>query len=257
MKPESLHLLITRPEAQASVWAQQLQSLGITVSLQPMLLIEPVEDAAAQRQIMNRILNFDQYQKAIFISQNAVTYGLQWLDKYWPQLPIGVEFFAIGQATFDLLQQGIEQGTVYSAASAMNSETLLELKQLADVSDQKIIIFRGQGGRDFLATELQQRGAQIDYCELYTRQTPVQSPQKVHKDFRSSEKQRITVVHSGETLANLCSIIEADDLLWLQQQPLLVPGQRVAQLAHKAEFTQVIVAENATHDSMLEALYER
>lgn len=249
------HFLVTRPLAQAQPWAKQLEALGASVTLQPMLVIEPVSSEQDQRAIINRILAFDEYQKAIFISQNAVHYGLQWLDEYWPQLPIGVEFFAIGKVTAERLFEQTEL-LVQSATQAMNSEALLELQALQTLQDQKILIFRGQGGRDYLAKELEARGASVDYCELYQRKAPSKE-QALNQVFRQTSKQAVVVVHSGETLGNLQSMIQGDDLLWLQQQPLLVPGQRVAQLAKSAGFSRTIVAENATHESMLEALYEQ
>lgn len=237
---------------QAQPWAEQLQALGATVSLQSMMLIEPVTEPSTQQAIKTHILAFDEYHKAIFISQNAVKYGLQWLDQYWPQLPVGVDFFAIGKATATLL---VNSGIIVSEATeAMNTEALLEHPSLQDVSQQKILIFRGQGGRHQLAEVLTSRGADVSYCELYTRQAP--PPQALDQSFKNTVKQAVTVVHSGETLENLCQVMSSEELAWLQQQPLLLPGARVADIAHRAGFHHKIVARNATHDSMLEALYE-
>lgn len=257
----NLHILITRPEAQARPWAKQLEALGASVSLQPMMRIVPLADAASERAIINGILAFAEYQKAIFISQNAVHYGLGWLDQYWPQLPIDVQFFAIGQATAELLEQGIGQGAfdagylAHSATSAMNSEALLAHPHLANIDGEKILIFRGKGGRTVLAEQLSARGALVDYCELYERQKPT-GLQALASSFRHSDKQPILAVHSGETFNNICQAIDPQDLSWLQQQPVLLPGQRVATQAQEAGFTHTIVADNACHNSMINALSE-
>ncbi len=257
------HFLVTRPKAQAHPWMKQLQSLGATVTWQPMLEILPLEETAARQAIVDRVLMFAEYQKAIFISQNAVHYAVQWLDQYWPQLPIDTQFFAIGKATAELLDSNIGAGSsdasylAHSAYSSMNSEALLSHPDLQHIDGQKIIIFRGEGGRNILADELRARGAVVDYCELYQRSLPNETSQALNKDYRHTSKQAVTAVHSGETLSNLCSIIQSDDLLWLQQQPLLVPGLRVAEQARMAGFQQVITAQNATHDSMIKALNER
>lgn len=258
---DNLHILITRPKAQAQPWAEQLQALGASVSLQPMMSIEPLTDPESERAIINAILAFAEYQKAIFISQNAVHYGLQWLDQYWPQLPIDVQFFAIGQATANLLEQGIGEGGLdagylaHSATSAMNSEALLAHPDLQDIEGQKILIFRGKGGRTLLAEQLTARGAVVEYCELYERQKP-SGVQYLDTVYRSTSKQAVLVVHSGETLDNVCCLLDPSDLAWLQQQPVLLPGQRVAERAQHAGFEHIIVAENACHDSMINALSE-
>ncbi|ODS23234.1 hypothetical protein AB835_10040 [Candidatus Endobugula sertula] len=253
---DNYHLLVTRPEDQAVPWVKQLKALGASVSLQPMMVIKPVTEVSAKQRITNHILAFDTYQKAIFISQNAVKYGLQWLDQYWPQLPMGVAFFAIGKATLAALENNTMQLDIHSASEAMNSEALLSHKHLQHINGENIIIFRGQGGRRYLAEQLRERGANVDYCELYQRVAPSHSLQPLEPTFKSSDKQTVLVVHSGETLENLCNIIEQNDLLWLLKQPILLPGERVAELAANAGFSQRIVAHNATHNSMIEALYD-
>lgn len=248
------HLLVVRPEWQAQQWAGQLQALGAQVSQQPMMQIAPLTDDASQRAIINRILGFAEYQKAIFISQNAVVYGMEWLDQYWPQLPVEMSYFAIGQATAERLAGSMQTGMLYeSPLQAMNSEALLMHPELESVSGEKIIIFRGKGGRTHLADALQARGAQVDYCEVYQRQTP-QGISSLEASFRSTTRCAVMAVHSVETLGNVCAFIASDDLQWLKQQTLLVPGQRVAEAASAAGFQFLCIADNATHESMIDAL---
>jgi len=151
----------------------------------------------------------------------------------------------------------METGMLYqSPHQAMNSEALLAHPKLQTVSDEKIIIFRGQGGRTHLADVLRARGAHVDYCEVYQRQSPQQAV-VLNADFRHTQRRAVTAVHSVETLDNVCRFIAADDLIWLKQQALLVPGQRVAEVASVAGFQSIYVAENATHDSMIAALCAR
>jgi uroporphyrinogen-III synthase len=258
------HVLVTRPMAQATPWAEQLRALGASVTVQPMLAIEALTDAASKQQITDRVLAFAEYQKAIFVSQNAVYYGLQSLDQYWPQLPLDVAFFAIGKVTAARLEDGIKQGVWCSSHgatngatnSAMDSETLLAHEQLHSIEGEKILIFRGKGGRTILAEQLRARGARVDYCELYARRCPENASPRLDEDYRHTNKQAIVTVHSGETLANLCRIIQTDDLCWLREQVIVLPGQRVAEQAIAAGFGKVIVAANASHDSMVKALSE-
>jgi uroporphyrinogen-III synthase len=248
------HLLVVRPQTQGQQWATTLEAMGATVSLQPMMNIVPLTDAVSEREIINHVLGFAEYQKVIFISQNAVTYGMQWLDQYWPQLPIDIEFFAIGQATAELLEVHMQAGILhYSPEQAMNSEALLAHAKLQQVSEDKILIFRGKEGREYLAEQLMARGAIVAYCDLYQRQSPSQ-PAPLIDAFRHTQKQPVLAVHSGETLENVCEKINAEDVAWLKQQPVLLPGERVADMARQAGFTNVITAKNATHESMVAAL---
>ena len=73
---QGLHLLVTRPIDQAHIWSQQLRALGAVVTLQPMLVIEPLTDKSSTDRIANVVRQLDSFHKIIFISQNAVLYGV-------------------------------------------------------------------------------------------------------------------------------------------------------------------------------------
>jgi len=261
----------TRPDAQAEKWRQALQAAGAEVLRLPLMVIEPVTEAAAEQAIKDRILSLADYQHAIFVSQNAAFFGLQWLDQYWPQLPYRTRFYAVGSATAARLTdygcQVIEPG------NTMNSEALLALPSLQSLTHEKIMIFRGCGGRPLLADQLRERGAQVDYCELYHRVFPraealerLMSPSTV--DLSHSEG-KVIALHSGEALQNwnqlLQDFVQAQEMNNNQQQlpynlehlrgiSLVVPGQRVAQLAQGLGFTRILIAENASDQAMLQAL---
>ncbi|MGH1439921.1 MAG: uroporphyrinogen-III synthase [Cellvibrionaceae bacterium] len=251
-----LHILVTRPEAQALPWAAQLNALGARTVVQPMLAIEALTQDKDNQAIKNRLLNLDKYQKAIFVSQNAVEYGVEWIDEFWPQLPTRLAFFAVGETTAHLLSAKLEYlgASVCAAKHAMNSEALLELNELQDVKGDNILIFRGQGGRTHLGKSLEARSALVDYCELYARVLPKQIDTHKINTLCTSTLSTVVAVHSGETLHNLCEAVETTQLEWIKQQALLIPGDRVANIAKTLGFNTLIIAENATHESMIGAL---
>lgn len=263
-------VIITRPEPQARQWAASLESHGINSTNLNVLEIVPITDATSEtdgneervRAIKNRILDFDLYQKAIFVSQNAVEYGMQWIENYWPQLPIGIDFFAVGATTAKKLSDyGIAvTDLAVSGNGGMTSEDLLRAPGLREVEGQKIIIFRGCGGRGHMGDELRQRGAWVDYCELYERRLPVsaaQQLQQLHEKIVAGTRQHLLSVHSGESLENVLQLLQSasplvkDEVLSL---PLLVPSQRVAANAAAKSFANIICAENATDEAMTRAL---
>ena len=253
---KGLHLFVTRPQAQARPWAEKLKRLGALVTCEPMLSISSLEDEVSTQAIKNQVLALDEYQKIIFVSQNAVAFAMPWIDKYWPQLPCGLDFFAIGSSTAAALNKALVSfdASVASPTQAMNSEALLALPELRHVENQQVLIMRGQGGRTYLGESLQQRGARVNYCELYERQIPDTIDDNKIREFTHSTALPVAIVHSGETLNNLCAVLSVDDLHWFKEQLLLVPGERVAQQARLMGFQLLIIAENATHESMIEAL---
>ena len=100
---------------------------------------------------------------------------------------------------------------------------------------------------------LSQRGARVDYCELYERQFPPQAAEQV-ADLDWGQSGDLVAVHSGEALDNWYSLVEQQaSQVWLQL-PTLVPGERVAKKAAALGFTCTIEAYNASDTAMLEAL---
>ncbi len=253
-----LRVIITRPQAQAKPWQEALERHGMAAECVPAMVIEPISLDAEKQRLKNLIVDFDQFQKAIFVSQNAVRYGLEWLNSYWPQLPEGVDYFAVGASTARLLEadaidvQAAHNGINSTANSAMNSEALLKLLDTQLRPSDKVIIFRGCGGRPFLGDELESRGCKVSYAELYHRLLPEQSTAKLAA-LKLGDGD-ILSVHSGESLQNLLELLTRAQVKYWAQLPLLVPGARVAAMAAECGFETIIEAENASDKSMYLAL---
>lgn len=261
----SLRIVITRPGQQAEAWAQQLQSLGFQT--ESIALLE-IRELALEHQInliKEKVLHLDNYQKVIFVSQNAVAYGMRWIENFWPQLPVGLEYFAVG-ATTAMRLTGYDLPVADLAISEtgdMTSEALLQAPQLQHVQDEKILIMRGLNGRGHLAEELRLRGAKVDYCEVYERYLPSGAASQLQQLFDREEVHAGSIVfsvHSGESLKNMLLLVNQlkhtmPDLLGqLNACPLLVPSARVEIMAKESGFIRTICAHNATDKAMTAAL---
>ena len=252
-----MRVWITRPAAQAvktqALLASLANSLGddaLTTWVQPVMSIRPLPELSPpQRQ---QLLDLDQYHFAIFVSQNAVAFGMSAIDQFWPQLPEGIQWLAVGQASAKaLVEQGLD---AMAPTSAMDTEALLELPALEDLRDQKIIIFKGVGGRTTMAELLSARGARVDYCELYQRVRQEQATDALRASNFGLEENDLTLAYSGESVEYILATVEQAGRLELLNRLLIVPGARVAAIAHKRGFKQVVVAENATDQAMLKPL---
>jgi uroporphyrinogen-III synthase len=251
-------VLVTRPAAQQQSLCDALTQAGFDAIGLPMLHIVPIAaNATAAQAIKNRVLALDNYQHVIFISANAVECGMTWLTTHWskhrgrPQWPAAIRWYAIGRATAQQLASyaidAVEGG------DAMNSETLLANPQLLKVSGQRILIVRGIGGRETLAHTLRERGAQVDYCEVYERHAASYATPQLQAFFAGGE--RAIIANSGETLLALLAQADVEQRRdALLQTPVIVPGERVAQLAMEKGFTNVVTAKNASADATIAAL---
>jgi len=258
-------VLVTRPAAQAQAWRTTLAQHGFGSVAVPMLELVPVSAPEQVEALKARVLNFDHYQKVVFVSRNAVAHAMEWLDTYWPQLPVGIEYFGVGSTTAEALRE--LDMPISAPGGAMNSEALLldPALQVDKVTGQRVLIFRGVGGRPYLAQELQQRGAQVDFAELYERCHPAGATEQLREAFADPgvwRQKQIVALHSGESLHNYRKSLDQlgqnagqQSLAQaLEQLPVLVPGQRVAELARELGFAHILTAENATDASMLATL---
>lgn len=255
-------IVIGRPLAQAREWQKLLQERGAKTQLLPVMEIVPVDEPAQQQAIKTKVLALADYNKVVFVSRNAVQHAMEWVDRYWPQLPAGLEYFAVGSATADAARDwGLN---IAAAGEAMNSEAMLELPGLRDVQQQKILIFRGVGGRNFFSEQLRRRGARVDFCELYQRRIPAEAEHYLNQlmtawELRRSKRTWVLALHSGESLQNLTRLLaeKANPQFSAQiknEALCLVPGERVGDLAQQLGYRNVLVALNATDAEMAQTL---
>ncbi len=235
------------------MWAQLLENAGFPVVEAPLMVIEPVSEPIALQAVRDLMLNFDQFQKVIFVSQNAVQVAFGWLEDYWPQLPVGVQYFAVGTKTAEAVAAyGVEAAF---PDHTMDSDALLALPALQSVWGEKILICRGRGGLPRMGEVLHQRGAIVRYCELYERRLPATALDDVMAAWQGTQANEadIVPVFSGETLQHLVTVL---DRLGVGGRALrlVVPGRRVAELAASLGFGTVVSAANASEPAMLEAL---
>lgn len=247
-----LGVWVTRPEPQARDSSRAIQRCGGRPCCLPLVAIEPVEDEAAVLAIKRVILDLDQYDAALFISSNAARLGMQWIDSYWPQLPQDLSAFAIGPGTAEVLREFT--WPVYLPESGVTSEDLLALPQLQQVEGWRLALFRGEGGREKLAASLRERGAEVDYVELYRRRNLEHDPAEVAR-MLETERIEVIVVTSAQILDGLVALSRYPEPgERLRKLPLIVPSARVGEQAREAAFEHVINAGGAGDETVIQCL---
>ncbi|TGD74349.1 uroporphyrinogen-III synthase [Mangrovimicrobium sediminis] len=228
-----------------------LRGAQFSVDHQPLLDLQALPELSADAR--RCVLNLDLYQHVIFISTNAVRFGLECIDDYWPQLPVGIAWYAIGDATAALLaERGL---AVVTPGDAMHSEGLLARPELAQVAGEKVLIVKGEGGRQTLASALRERGATVDELACYRRTCP-QLPAGALAGRLARGPVAAILISSGEGLENLLTLLSAKETTKFRDIALVVPSPRVAAQAQEAGFRSVITANNASDTAMLQALQQ-
>ncbi len=246
-----LTVLITRPSNQQHAMQRAIEARGGEVVALPLIEIQPLTESADIQDLKDKILQLDNYHVLIFVSNNAVKFGAEVINDYWPQFPVSIDVIAVGPTTAAAASQLLACELI-QPTSGMSSEDLLQLPQLEDVNGKKIGIVRGQGGRELLADTLRQRGASVDYLEAYSRNAVSYKGQDFCARVKSA-KVNVLTVSSGESLDRLTSLL-ADNKELMQQLSLIAPSERVAQQATEAGFKQVHNARGADPASFVAAL---
>jgi uroporphyrinogen-III synthase len=223
-------IIVTRPLQQAQTLARMIEAVGYRAILFPALEIIPkAPDPADQCKL-------DAADLAIFISANAVTYGLKYTN-----LPTDISLAAIGNATAAALQQSGYRNIIVPA-QGFDSAALLSMEALKNVLGKHIAIFRGVGGRETLRKTLRQRGAKVEYIECYTRRCPSPAPAAVASLITRDDIAAIHVL-SHETLENFCSMIGEKGVALLRQKPLFAPHPAILEGARVLGFGEGILTE--------------
>lgn len=242
-------VLVTRPAHQSENFILMLQQAGARVISCPCIEIQSV---ASPDSLLSILQHVSDYHILIFISANAVTHGLKLLA---PEALKTQVIAAIGQSTRRALSEhGLEVNL--QATSGYTSEHLLELESLqhSAIKDKKILIFRGEGGREKLAQSLTERGAQVDYAEVYRRTIPRTDIEPILQEWANGAINLVTVT-SNQTLDNLYYIMCDKGLDYLNSTALIVPGERCYEFARsKGHSDNIHIASSALDKDMFQAV---
>lgn len=238
-------VLVTRPAAQADTLCQLIQQRGGKAFRFPTLEIHAADVPDAG---MAKALACDWL---IFTSTNAVDFALKAFDGKMAHLQT-VKLAAVGQATATALQNaGLQIACV--PETEFNSEGLLAQPAMQQVAGQRIMIVRGVGGREKLAQTLRDRGAEVDYLEVYRRDRPVINNDQLVQTLRNGQLHAITIT-SGEALENLLAMLDKTTADLVRQQPLVVVSDRIRQLALGLGFEHITVSLQPSDAAILETL---
>lgn len=225
-----LNIVVTRPREQAADLVQRIEQMGGHPVLFPLLEIEPVRD---DRLLREQLAHLQQTNLAIFISPNAVRYGLAAI-RAAGELPATLKIAAVGQGSARALrEQGIVQ--VIVPTERFDSEGLLALPEMQNVAGLRVMIFRGDGGRELLGDTLKARGALVEYVTCYLR-----SKATLDADELLLAKPDAITVTSSEAMAHLGEMLKEADRTRLAAVPVFVPHARIAEVARLQGWQQVI-----------------
>jgi uroporphyrinogen-III synthase len=242
------HILVTRPQHQAYNLCRLIErQQGVAVAFPTLEIV-----AAADRvRIAQALATLHRFQWVVFISANAVNFALLANDGKIDQFR-NTRIAAIGAATARALAAaGLTADLV--PADGSDSRALLAMPALQQVSGQRILIVRGAGGLDTLREELVNRGANVDYLDVYRRTRPLADPAPV-LDLLEQKGLGLIIVTSGEALKNLLIMLGEKGRNQALATPLIVVSGRIRQMAEDSGFERIYVTDSPSDTAILEKI---
>jgi len=230
-----LKVWVTRPEQQAQSLCNSITASGGVAIALPLLDIVPIVPWAESE------LSLTEQDMIIFISRNAVIHFMAGMP-----IPLthNAQLIAVGSGTAETMREHGLRVDIQPPPPG-GSDSLLLMPVLNKVKNKKILIVRGQGGRELLADTLLARGAKISYLEVYQRGLPSRSKQELDQ----AKTADCIVITSVAGLDNLCQLIDINELT---PKRLIVMSERIKQHALNLGFQHCVVVDDASDAAVMQ-----
>lgn len=242
-------IAVTRPEGQAESLCRAIRAAGGEALPFPVLAIGPAPDAAPLLALLPQL---DAFDLAFFVSPNAANYAMQFIlaRRSWPP---GLKVATVGKGSERVLA-AYGCAAVIAPQQGFDSEAVIALPEFsaAAVAGRKVLIFRGDGGRELLAETLRERGASVEYVTCYRRFCPKLDPRLLLEPVARGEIDALLLT-SSEGVRNLEQMLGAEGLEALRPVMVFASHPRIAAQARAAGF-HAVVETPAGDEGLMEAL---
>ena len=257
-------VVITRPRAQCQALAEGVAALGREAVVLPLLDIFPLADQAPLQRVL---ADLGGYALVAFVSPNAIDAAFEQL-RHLGRWPAGVALAVLGEASRACLaKHGIDDGnaTIFSPLdpARSDSEHLLDALDMKALAGKRVLIVRGETGRELMADGLRAAGAEVDTVAAYSRRVPAMTAQLAATLRGLLGRRNDWIITSSEALRGLFGLLaelDGDDagsaVAKMQQQHVIVPHARIAETAAALGMTRLTLAGSGDA-SLLAALQSR
>ena len=276
-KPLSLTRTVinTRPVERAAPLTRHLQQAGLTVVGIPMLALEARASSDTDMRLMRQWLA-GEYQALVIVSPTAAASGLaiwQLLERERQAnsatdkeakgtegstrlLSAPSHLIAVGEATAAVLNEAKLPFASYQVLqpAIANNEGMLAMPEIDSLqAGDKLLVWRGLGGRRLLVDRLQARDVHIDSIAWYERKMPINAMaqyQQWRQDFNnknaivgitaSQQAKPIVIVSSGTAFEHWESIVQTTKTINLAAENQAMSANTPLKLS---DFAYVVLGE--------------
>jgi uroporphyrinogen-III synthase len=234
-----MRIIVTRPLAQADALVAELRAGGADAMVLPLIDIAPATDPQPSRQAWQ---DLPALALVMFVSANAVQHfmhlrpsGIEW--------PAQVLAGSTGPGTSAALRDaGVPPGLLIEPhGEVFDSESLWQQLRPRHWAGRRVLVVRGEGGRDWLAEQLSAAGATVDFVTAYVRRLPQldRAAQALLDAALAQPLAHLWAFSSSEAVANLARLAPGVD--W-SRAAAVAPHPRIVAALQTLGFGQVRLA---------------
>lgn len=234
---QRLRVIVTRPLAQALPWVDALREAGFDAHALPLIDIEPLVDPAPVHQAWEHLMGC---AMVMFVSANAVQhfFAQQPQEFGWP---LSAFAGSTGPGTTAALQQaGVPAACILEPlpGASFDTESLWARLKARDWRGLRVLIVRGEDGRDWLGDQLRDAGAEVECVAAYRRLAPEpgQAGMALLAAAQADPARHCWFFTSSEAVGHLKELAPHAD--WAHSRAL-ASHLRIAQAARNAGFGDV------------------
>lgn len=279
---DSVRVIVTRPEREASAWVEELRQRGFDAVALPLIEIGPTHNPADALALQQAWDTLSKYAACMFVSGNAVSYFFE--PNRPPDQSIRTEeaiknvaylatchvppqtrFLAPGPGTAAALRaKGVPAGQIDGPAAdaqQFDSQSLWQNVGRRDWHGCRVLIVRGQTltgqrealdaalapGRDWIAGQWTAAGATVDFLRVYVRRPPAWSQAQLQQAQRAMADGSIWLLSSSEAVQNLASM-NGVDRQQLSGARAVATHPRIAEAARAAGWGVVVESRPQLED---------
>ena len=228
---EALPIVInTRPVERAAPLTAYLQVAGYSVLEMPMLSLQPREVLDADITIMRHWLT-GHYKALVIVSPTAAESGLAVWQTLAKDPDFKMESSVYNPSNSAIIAVGDATAAVLRAANIpvlqpliANNEGMLAMPEIERLQrGDKLLIWRGLGGRRLLVDTLQKRGVYIDSIAWYERTMPTSAANNYVKwsqiyvanstNFSEQQSKPIVIISSGTAFEHWITVVQQAQII--------------------------------------------